>query len=109
MKELTGAELKDVQEQLTLLDVRTSDHYQHKHIPGAVNVPMGEAFASEVQTVLKDKDALVACYDKHEEESLAPSACAALEGAGYTNVICVRDGLMGWMEAGGMIESGQDS
>lgn len=109
MKNLSAKELMSQQNQFAVIDVRAKEHYDHKHIPGAVHLPFDDKFVDEARAVFPKMDTQIVCYDKHEDETEAQAASEALEAAGYTNVAHLTGGLMAWMEAGGMIESGQDS
>ena len=44
-----------------LLDVRTAEEYEEKHIPGAVNIP-NETIGAEEIPELSDKDQLILIY-----------------------------------------------
>lgn len=114
MTDITPQELKEKrdagQEALELIDVRESGKFHEKHIPGSLNVPYGEGFADGVKKAMNgDLDEYIVVYSEHEEMGVASKACGELEAAGFTKVHHLVGGLMGWMEAGGIVEFGQSS
>ncbi|MBU0531319.1 MAG: rhodanese-like domain-containing protein [Candidatus Uhrbacteria bacterium] len=107
---ITAQELKtklDADETIHLVDLRSAEMYAHNHIPTAVNVPFGESFANDLQWLVKDKDVpLVGYFDgepKYEE------ACKVAESLGYVKLLCLQDGIRGWMEQGYQLEFGAES
>lgn len=107
---ITAQDLKaklDADETLHLIDLRSAEMYAHNHIPSAVNVPYTETFADDLQRAVVDKDVpLVGYFDgepKYEE------ACKVAESAGYLKILCLDDGIRGWMEQGYQLEFGVES
>lgn len=49
MKQITTAELAELGEDITLIDVREPDEYAAGHVPWAVSVPLGELAGSAGQ------------------------------------------------------------
>ncbi len=76
-----------------LLDVRTLDEYEKKHIPNAVLLPIAEIKAGNVAATLPDKKQkiLVYCWTGRRAEDSA----AMLVDMGYSNVINL-GGLIDW-------------
>ena len=112
MEIITPQDLKqkiDSGEVFDIVDVRESHEYEHNHIPNAVNVSFVERFEEKAGHRLADKDQHLVVYGAHEEEVHATDACKKLEELGYSSVVCLPVGLMGWMEAGYKVESGQES
>ena len=73
----------DTEKDYILLDVRTQEEYDEKHIPGAVLIPNTE-IAELAETVMPDKDQLILVYCRSGRRSkLAAEALAEL---GYTNI-----------------------
>lgn len=104
------AKIEEAQMPFELIDVRDAASFQEKHIPRSVNVPLVEGFVAAVGTVFHGgKDLALVLYSEHEEMGEASKACQELEAAGYTNVMHLVGGLMGWMEAGGAVEFGESS
>ena len=67
-----------------ILDVRTSQEYSEKHIPGAVNVP-NEIIGSAGIPELPDKDQLVLVYCRSGNRS--KQTAEKLVKLGYTNIV----------------------
>lgn len=105
-QELKAAQ--DAGETITLVDLQDAHSYQHRHIPGAVNVP-STASADECQKCLPDKDARIIVYGEYDELGKGGEAIEGLKKLGYGNVDRLEGGLMGWMEAGFAVEGGQES
>lgn len=66
-----------------ILDVRTPEEFQEKHIPGAINVP-NETIASEEIPELPDKAQLILVYCRSGNRS--KQASQKLAALGYTNI-----------------------
>ena len=67
-----------------ILDVRTSEEFADKHIPGAVNIP-NETIGTEEIPELPDKDQLILVYCRSGNRS--KQASEKLAALGYTNVV----------------------
>lgn len=93
---------------MTLIDLQTAEKYLHAHIPGAVNIP-ADALAQNVESIVKDKDAVIVVYGEFDELGKGSTGAQMLEQAGYQNVGRVVGGLMGWQEAGYPVEGGAES
>lgn len=52
--------IKQLPEQLTIIDVRNPDEYAEKHIPGAINIPLGE-LESRSKELASDVIIITAC------------------------------------------------
>lgn len=66
-----------------ILDVRTTEEFAEKHIPGAVNVP-NESIGTEEIKELPNKDQLILVYCRSGNRS--KQASEKLVALGYTNV-----------------------
>lgn len=105
---MTSQELKrllDDGASLTLVDLQSAHSYEHRHIPGAVNVP-ATASAEECEKCLPDKDARIVVYGQYDELGNGGEATEGLKKLGYTNVDRLEGEMMGWMEAGFAVEGG---
>lgn len=67
-----------------ILDVRTSEEFADKHIPGAINVP-NEIIETQALSQLPDKDQLIMVYCRSGNRS--KQASKKLVALGYTNVV----------------------
>ena len=75
--------LMDIEEDYIILDVRTQEEYDEKHIPGAVLVPNESIGESEIEE-LPDKDQMILVYCRSGNRS--KQASEKLAKLGYTNV-----------------------
>ena len=67
-----------------ILDVRTPEEFEDKHIPDAVNVP-NESIGTEEIPELPDKEQLIFVYCRSGNRS--KKASAKLADLGYTNIV----------------------
>ena len=67
-----------------ILDVRTTEEYSEKHIPGAINIP-NETIGTEDIPELPDKEQLILVYCRSGNRS--KQASAKLVKQGYTNIV----------------------
>lgn len=67
-----------------LLDVRTPEEYEEKHITGAVNLP-NETIKTEEIVQLPDKEQLILVYCRSGNRS--KQASQKLADLGYTNIV----------------------
>ena len=79
-----------------VLDVRENAEFAAGHIPNARNIPFSELTdrLREVEK-LKSKPVIVS----GQSGSHASKVCAALKKIGFTDVVALRGGLNGWVEA----------
>lgn len=67
-----------------ILDVRTTEEYSEKHIPGAINIP-NETIGTEDIPELPDKEQLILVYCRSGNRS--KQASEKLVKLGYTNIV----------------------
>ena len=67
-----------------ILDVRTPEEFEEKHIPGAVNIP-NETIGTEEIPDLPDKEQLILVYCRSGNRS--KKAAGKLAALGYTNIV----------------------
>ena len=67
-----------------LLDVRTIEEFNEKHIPDAVNIP-NESIGTQPISALPDKDQLILVYCRSGNRS--KQASEKLVALGYTNIV----------------------
>ncbi len=85
-------------QKIVIVDVRDPYAYLMQHIPGAVNIPLGEV-KSEVTANPLPKTGMVVTYcscPRHEAEL----ASDILKGMGYHNIFVLYGGLPGWVKDG---------
>ena len=77
-------ELMKTEENYIILDVRSQEEYDEKHIPGAVLVP-NETIGTKDIPELPDKDQMILVYCRSGTRS--KQAAEKLAALGYTNII----------------------
>ena len=86
-RQVSGEEAMAIMEEESnyiILDVRTPEEFQEKHIPGAVNIPNETIGSSEVPG-LPEKAQLILVYCRSGNRS--KQASEKLAALGYTNII----------------------
>ena len=76
-------EMMDREKDYIILDTRTQEEYEEKHIPGAILIPHDEIL-ERAETVLTDKDQLILVYCRSGRRSKLASE--DLVKLGYTNI-----------------------
>ena len=82
-----------------VIDVRSAPEYHGDmgHIPGAVNIPVGE-LADEIEMIKNgkgvQKDAPIVTICRTHNRS--PRAARMLRDAGFTDVYVLKNGMVGW-------------
>ncbi len=81
----------------TLVDVRTESEYKQGHIKGSILIPL-DVLGEKIEEVIPDKsqEIFVNCHSG----SRSTQAVHILEDMGYTNVINLQGGILGWERAG---------
>ena len=74
-----------------LLDVRTREEYQTGHIPGSVNLPLGELAQLPQRVPELDRRLFVYC----QSGGRSRAACKKLAKLGYTNITNI-GGITSW-------------
>jgi hydroxyacylglutathione hydrolase len=97
---MPAAELLERVEQrkLLVLDVRAADEYAEGHVPGAVNIPLGEL--PERAGELPQRPIVVHCEGGYR----SAVASSLLQAAGRRKITDMCDGFAGWKRAGGAVE-----
>ena len=75
-----------------ILDVRTTQEYNEKHIPGAINIA-NESIGTEDIPELPDQDQLILVYCRSGNRS--KQASEKLVNLGYTNIVEI-GGINSW-------------
>ena len=77
-----------------LLSIRSPEHYEKGHVPGAVNIPYREVWKAEnLAKIPKDKKIVVICYTGHT----ASQVTMLLKMLGY-EAYAMKFGMMGWTD-----------
>jgi rhodanese-related sulfurtransferase len=99
MRETTIEQLASALEQgAALLDVREAAEYREGHVPGAVNVPMGQITA-RLSEIDRDRPVHVVCASGNRSSAIAD----VLTARGY-EAINVAGGTSAWARSGRPME-----
>ena len=79
-----AAVMMEQEQNYIILDVRTVEEFDDKHIPDAINIP-NETIGSEEISELPDKNQLILVYCRSGNRS--KQASAKLVDLGYTNIV----------------------
>ena len=69
-----------------VVDVLEEKEYQKFHLPGAINVPLGDDFDERIQAALPAKHEPVIVYCASEQCDASPKAARRMEALGYDRV-----------------------
>lgn len=87
--------IKQQPEQVTVIDVRNPEEYAEKHIPGAINIPLGELENRSIE--LSKQAILITACGKGGGRSAA--AAEKLKQQGFTKAIFLCGGTFAWYDA----------
>ena len=79
-----AATMMEEESSYIILDVRTTEEYSEKHIPGAINIP-NETIGTEDIPELPDKEQLILVYCRSGNRS--KQASEKLVKQGYPNIV----------------------
>ncbi len=77
---------------IIVLDVRTRDEYKHKHLDGAINIPMHEV-GDKIGRVVRSKNDVIIVYCEYGGRS--KKVLNKLKKMGYLNVYNLDGGIEG--------------
>lgn len=97
-------DLLDNGKQIKVVDVLGEDAFREFHIPGAINVPLGENFDQEIQDRIPSKKTPVVVYCMDMECQASAKAAARLDELGYSTVYDYEAGKEDWKAAGMPVE-----
>ena len=86
--------LKQSPDQLTIIDVRSSEEYAEKHISGAINFSLNE-LASRSNELSKQSLIITTCG---KGGGRSAQAAELLQQIGFTNVTFLCGGTFGWYD-----------
>ena len=85
-------------EKFTLVDVLSEESYKEGHIPGAINIPLGN-LESLAERYLDRKDTIVVYCGSYSCQASTKATKKLLE-MGYENTLDFKAGKRGWQHAG---------
>ncbi|MEX0331375.1 MAG: YceI family protein [Puniceicoccaceae bacterium] len=99
--------LKQLEDDVPIVDVRIPEAYGESHIAGADNICVYEvAFNEQFAARFPDQNTKVILYGESDQFRAAEMAFGRLKEAGYYRVSVLEGGLDAWMRAGLTLESG---
>ncbi len=75
---------------ILVIDVRTRDEFKHKHLEGAINIPM-QYITERIELVTRNRQDVIVVYCEYGGRS--QKALAKLKKMGYVNVYNLRGGI----------------
>ena len=102
MQAISREELRgklDNSHEVAVVEVLGSDQYENGHLPGALNVPLGEQFDDAIQQAVPDKEQEVVVYCANESCPASPKAGHRMEELGYRHVYDYEKGKADWQQA----------
>lgn len=95
MKNIKPEEISEVLSQgATLLDVRTEDEFLEGHIPGAINIEIGEMSDEDIEQLDKEKTYVLYC----RSGGRSSRAAQMLEALDFGDVYNLEGGYMEWVK-----------
>lgn len=88
------------------VDVRSPRQFAKRHIPGALNLYIKEAFTEQILIKYVDKQMPFVIYCNGAHCSLSSKAARKAVSWGFTGVKYFREGARGWRLAGNQLETG---
>lgn len=86
----------DEGQDIIILDTRSREDYQKKHIKGSLSMPQDEIY-TRYSSLPQDKEIIVLCYTESCQTS-AQVALALLD-LGFSNIKDMKEGISGWEKA----------
>ena len=90
---------------VVLIEALPMEYWKKAHLPGAINIPVDEAFEEKVRQAVPDKSTTVITYCANAECPASRKAAERLEALGYEDVYDYVEGKADWQEAGLPVES----
>ena len=90
-------------EPLTLVETLAATSYARGHLPGAIDLPPGEA-RRLAPALFPDRDAEIVLYCASYDCDASSRVAAVLTALGYTNLVEYHGGKADWIAAGLPIE-----
>lgn len=82
-----------------VIDVRSPDEYQYKHIPHSINIPSDELL-SRLNEIPQDRNVSIIC----QSGMRSSEACRRLDHLGIPQLATVEGGLTAFEKAGGPVQ-----
>lgn len=95
----------DNRSDVSLVEVLSEEKFKKFHLPGAINVPVGEDFSDRIQQAVPEKDKPVVVYCANTECDASPKAAKQMDELGYKTVYDYEAGKADWKAAGLPVEA----
>lgn len=82
-----------------VIDVRSPEAFDHRHLPGAINLPLAVLQVSLPALLSQAHDRTIVVYC-NDGVRTGPEATQILNRAGFTHASNVQSGIEGWVAAG---------
>ena len=105
MKTLSRDEVRQKSDEATVVEVLSEDEFSNFHLPGAINVPLGQNFEQRIQAAVPNKAQPVIVYCMDTECNASEQAAEKLDQLGYQQVYDYEAGKLDWKQAGLPVES----
>ena len=89
---------------VVVVEVLDRSQFAQFHLPGAINVPLGDGFDDAIRAAVPDKHQPVVVYCMDENCDASSKAAARLEALGYERVYDYAAGKADWRAAGLPVE-----
>lgn len=86
---------------LVFLDVRERNEWNLGHLPDAVHIPRGSMETKIEALIPRDKHVIIYCQSGNR----SAFAAETLQEMGYEDVASMSQGILGWVDAGGEVDS----
>ena len=86
---------------LVFLDVREQNEWNLGHVPDAVHIPRGLMETTIEALIPRDKHVIIYCQSGNR----SAFAAETLQKMGYEDVASMSQGILGWVDAGGEVDS----
>ena len=102
IRQVTPAEaIGDSGPNLVFLDVRERNEWNLGHIPNAIHIPRGSMETKVEALIPRDRRIVIYCASGNR----SAFATDTLNQMGYEDVASMSQGIRGWIDAGGEVES----
>ena len=102
IRQVTPAEaISDSGSNLVFLDVRERNEWNLGHIPNAIHIPRGSMETKVEALIPRDRRIVIYCASGNR----SAFATDTLNQMGYEDVASMSQGIRGWIDAGGEVES----
>jgi len=90
-----------------LVEVLPPEQYEEYHLPGAINIPLGDDFENKAERALSDKNQEIVVYCSDQNCSASPAAADKLRRLGYRRVLAYQLGKRDWRRTSSHADSSQ--